>query len=424
MLVICGAIAAVVGLVGGGAYYFFKVYAPGETRQGAQAEIERWEHRFSKARACLLGATPASSRPVEALALRELSPDPWDRGTCTRLVSELSRGDAEDTGLIEVEQAWNQLDQAASHVATGFISHVDPGGELPKNRGVDPLPGALEELDLAHAALRTAAGMGPPTLAGGTRALRPAEILPVRDGADPVTSLDLWLRPSVGGVFALGNMTKTTTVQLQLAPGTAPKIARIDPFARRSLTDPAWGAMSRGVDVDVGPIDDAGTVVASATHLKPKAPKIEGVIGGNPAGAPVGGRSPGAIERTHVLFALGNATAGVVAYVTGDTLTIARSAGGVVTQEKPIEAASYLVALDPAGRAFLVWATGEDGELDAREAGAMLSPGVPTRIVPLGTKSEDLPWSATRSARRLLAVRPSSRPRPPARSPRSPAIRW
>ncbi len=361
ILLIFGAVAAAAGA---GGYYFFKVYQPRETQRAAQEEIERWEQRLVKVRACLLGATPGSSKPIEALALRELSPDPWDRSTCTKLVSRLSRGDAMDTGLLEVEEAWRQMDKAATHVAVSFLAHVDPGGEAPAKRAVDPLPGALDALDEAHAALRKSAGMDAPTLPGDTHVLPVAELVPLRDGAEPVLAVDAWLPPSTNGIFALGK-TKTTSVQLTLPPGGAAKVSRILLFERRSITDPTWGAITRDQQVDIGAIDADGALQAT-THVKPKLPKPDDRV-----------------ETLLVLFALGNASAGVLAYDDGDLVGIVRSVGTpALTEEKPIETSSHTFAVDVAGRALLAWST-----IDGALLGTIITPGTPTTVVPLGSGS-------------------------------------
>ena len=103
---IVGIFAAVALVAGGAGFYFFKVYQPQEQRAAAKDEVVAWEQRWKAARDCLLGPAPGSSKTSEALAIRELSPDPWNRGSCTPLISKLSRGDAPDTGLAPVERAW------------------------------------------------------------------------------------------------------------------------------------------------------------------------------------------------------------------------------------------------------------------------------------------------------------------------------
>src|SRR5437763_1799512 len=95
---------ALLAVAGDGLYYVFGVHLPGRERAGARDEIERWEQRLATARRCLLGESPASPTPSEALAVYEMSHD-VDHHVCTPAISNLSRGDAEDTGLRAVELA-------------------------------------------------------------------------------------------------------------------------------------------------------------------------------------------------------------------------------------------------------------------------------------------------------------------------------
>src|SRR6185295_5939979 len=78
-LVIVAAVA-----VGGGAYYLLAVYAPQQKRGKAQTEVVRWEARLAAARRCLLGEGAETADTRLALAMREMAPDPWSRGTCTQ----------------------------------------------------------------------------------------------------------------------------------------------------------------------------------------------------------------------------------------------------------------------------------------------------------------------------------------------------
>ncbi len=376
ILLICG---AVVVLLGGGGFYFFKVYQPAETQRRAQAEIERWELRLAKARACLLGSTPGSSNVVEALAIRELSPDPWDRGTCTKLVSELSRGDAEDSGLLEVEEAWQQIDKAARHVALSFLTHVDPGGELENNRGgADPLPGALEAMDKAHASLRSTAGMEPPVLPGGTQPLRAVEVTTVLHGKQPLTGLDSHIPPSVGALVGFGR-TQHERVQVTLAGGPA-SVAPIANFTRRSVTDPTWGSRSPGCldcqapTLEIGTIDASGTVQPTTTltikHRKPARAAMD-EEGFDPEDEQE--------VRPEVTFMLGDARSGVLVYSLDNELSIVRSVNGALTTEKPTAIEHLSSAIDPAGRALVAWSTPASAL-----SGMILSAGTPTTVVPLG----------------------------------------
>src|SRR5690606_25926710 len=107
VVLICVVIALIAG---GGGFYFFAVYQPAQELKAAQEEIAAWEARYQEARTCLLGKTPRSSKISEALAIREMAPDPWDRGKCTPLISKLNRGLANDTGIVAVEGAWLELE--------------------------------------------------------------------------------------------------------------------------------------------------------------------------------------------------------------------------------------------------------------------------------------------------------------------------
>ena len=162
-------IFAVVAIVAGGAgYYFFKIYRPTEIRHAAQDEITGWETRFTAARACLLGPHPGSSKTSEARAIREMAPDPWDRGSCTPLISKLSRGETPDSrgSARAVEAAWNDLDHTATKAALAFATHVGSSTTLK----LDPLPAALDALDVARGKLRAAAELPTAAETGKTSA--------------------------------------------------------------------------------------------------------------------------------------------------------------------------------------------------------------------------------------------------------------
>lgn len=349
------AIAAVGGLV-----YFFKVYQPGQTRGVAQREIEAWEGRLASVRGCLLGPAPASAKSGEALAVRELSPDPWDRTSCTQLIGKLSRGLADDSGMMNVEHAWMTIDRAAGHVASAFATHVDPSGEAPGKRGKEsPLPAALDELDDARAQLRAAAGMdAPPPLASAT--LPAAEELVLKDGLDRVTTLTAWTIPSAGGEIAFGAIGDRAEVQLTLVPGAPPKVSRIPAGALRAVPDGSWGAAGLREEVAIGTIDARGAF-GQMTHLP-----VE-------LGARVG-------------IAVGSFTNGLVAYAASNHLVISRAQGGAFAADKPIEAGQMAFALDPGGRGLVAWldptklAEGDTPRLLA----FLAKDGAPPQIVQLG----------------------------------------
>jgi hypothetical protein len=320
-------IFAVVGLIAGGAgFYFFKIYQPAQDLKNAQAEIAGWEARFAAARDCLLGKSPASSKTSEALAIREMAPDPWDRGKCTPLVSKLSRGEANDTGIPAIEQAWTELDKAAQKAAFAFADHVGSSTTLEE----DPLPEALDALDAARAHLRATAKL-PATEQGG-KPLPAAQIVPLRDGTDPVTSLEIDAIPSATGMVLFGK-TANRLIQLTTTTGAAPKIDRIGPTSLRSVPDTSWGATPEPGEVKVGTFDAEG-VIGAPTSLKVS-------------------------DRSIVAAVVGSLADGIVVYGIATELYIAHAKDGAVTPEPAIHISSAVASTDTDGRAVVVYTTPE-----------------------------------------------------------------
>ena len=330
-----------VGLVAGGAlFYVFKIHGPNKQRAAAQAEITTWESRLDAARTCLLGAAPVGDS-AQALAVREMTPDPWDRGTCTKLIGKLSRGAAEDTGMMPVEHAWMSIDRAASKVATAFLDHVAPKASDPFERRTkaSPLPAALLELDAAHAELRKAAGMEPPRTAT-QEALPAVELTILAHGDQRVQTLDAWRPPSAGGITAFGS-TGSRQVQLVLAPGVAPKVVPVPNDAVRALPDLSWGAVSLFEELTFAPIDESGAFGAMTTLTT-------GTAG-------------------RVLGAVGTFTQGLAVVRTPGGFVVASSRGGPFTAGPATPASSVASANDLDGRLFVAWdGTGDDtGKLEA-----------------------------------------------------------
>ena len=219
---VVGIFAVVLLLAGGAGFYFFKIYRPAKDLEAAQGEIAGWEKRWGMARDCLLGKAPGSAKTSEALAIHEMSPDPWDRGRCTPLIGKLTRGEADDSGIPAVETAWNDLDKAAQKAAMAFATHVGSSTTVL----ADPLPAALDALDAARSNLRKSAKLPQTTQAGS--ALATAAILPLVDGKDPLTWLEVDAIPSAHGLALFGR-TDARNVQVTLTTGGAPKVERIGP---------------------------------------------------------------------------------------------------------------------------------------------------------------------------------------------------
>ena len=331
-------IFAVVALIAGGAgFYFIKIYRPKQLREGAQAEIADWDARWKAARACLLGPSPGSSKTAEALAIREMSPDPWNRGSCTALMGKLVRGDAPQSGIDEVEKAWGELETAAGHAATAFATHVAES----TTRIDDPLPAALDQLDSAYAKLRAAAELPPSAVEG--KPLPAARILPLFDDKDPLTSLEMRNMPSAHGVVEYAR-TESRMVEVALMPGAQPKVGRGGPNELRSLPDTSWGAMGIDGEVRIGAMDAEGAIAA------PKS---------------VPGKTP-----ITPLAVTGTLADGTVVWAENDKMVVAHVKAGELTLEAPIERPDgpAAAAADSDGRIALMWTT-KDGKVQAKLVG-------------------------------------------------------
>lgn len=351
------AIAAVfLAAIGGGAYWFFGVRAKSNEKAAAQAEILEWEKRLVAARECVFGKKPASSDSGEALAVRELTPDPWNRDSCTKTIGAIARGVAPDTGIMPVEHAWMTLNRAASKVATAFAVSKDPYGKTAadERRGVSDLPDALRELDKAHAELRQAAELPPPP-AAQIPALPVAQIVPMLLGGAEITGIDTFPRASAGTLVMWG-VTKDTPVQITLVAGEAPRLEKVPAFTVRSMTPgAAWGAAGLGGGVAVSAIDDKGAFTTPQT-ISPK--------GGS------------------LLAAVGPIDDSLVGFATEDGIVFAHGKGTppVFTLDKPLRAGMTQIAFDPvAGRALLSWA--ELPPLSVRASRASVDPDEPGPLV-------------------------------------------
>jgi hypothetical protein len=318
---VIGIFAAVAVVAGGAGFWFVKIYRPGQVLKEAQEEIAGWETRWAAARGCLLGPTPASSKTAEALAIREMMPDPWNGGTCTPLISKLTRGDAVDSGVVDVEHAWAELDQAAAKAAAAFATHV----AAPKLDD-DPLPDALDALDAARAKLRTAAKLPPAESTG--KSLPTAQVVPITDRDEPVQELDLEALPSAHGRIAFGH-TPSHVVQVTLTAGAAPSVARLGPGSRRGVPDGGWGAVPGETELKAGAFDVEGAM-ATPSVVKTAPSKI-------------------------VLAAVGSLADGVIVSRDDKQLVVSHA----LAAGKPRKAVNGASSTDVDGRAAIVWDDGK-----------------------------------------------------------------
>lgn len=151
-----------------------QVSAPETTAASAQRP-EVWARAWAEARGCVLGATPSSNDPIEAIATADLlAPD----RTCGRQLVALGRAAGPDEA---------ELHALIGDVADAFAAHQRRllAG---KRDDPDPLPRAMDALDLAATRLHPTAR--PPAAASPTlQALSPKPIL--LDG-DPASANVGW----------------------------------------------------------------------------------------------------------------------------------------------------------------------------------------------------------------------------------------
>jgi len=315
-----GRVALIFAVVGAaaasGGYYYFKIYSPTQAKKAAQDEITAWEARWDAARSCLMGPKPASSKTSEALAVREMLPDPWQRDTCTGLISKLTRGPAPDTGYRAIEDAWNDLDKAATKAAGAFAMHIS-APVLDK----DPLPAALDNLDAARLKLRAAADL-PPAQSSGA-ALPAATPFALADGKDPIASLEIETEqtavPSAHG-FVLFGKTAQHDVQVDLVAGGTPHVARVAQAELRAIPDASWGATAETGAIEVGAFDGSGGMPAPTKLPLPDAQNLTvAAAGGTLAEGVVvyGGTSLVAVGHARASGVTGDAPARILSAVTG-----------------------------------------------------------------------------------------------------------
>jgi hypothetical protein len=351
-------IFGVVALIAAGAgYYYFAIHQPAQQLDEARAEIATWEERYQQARDCLLGKTPGSTKTSEALAIREMAPDPWERGKCTPLISKLSRGEANETGVDAVEAAWSELEKAAQAAALAFAKHVGSSTTLVD----DPLPKALDDLDAARGKLRATAKLPASTHAGTP--LAPAQIVDLVDGKEPVTELIVNTLPSAHGFVSFGK-TASREVQIVLETGGAAKVGRVGPGSMRAVPDTTWGATGGPLMLEKARVA-AGELVAGAMD-------VEGVIA-QPAKLAVKTTLPGSgalfdgeelaagdrIGTVTVASAAGTPADGAVVYGAIQSLVVAHGKAGVFTAGEPIKIDVATASADLDGRIAIVWSTPE-----------------------------------------------------------------
>jgi hypothetical protein len=310
--------------------------------QNAQAEVTRWEARWWAARECILGKVPPSAKIREALAIHEMVPGPWEPAKCSKLVAALTRGDAPDSGIDEIEAAWHKLDKVATAAAQAYTLHISPATKVAD----DPFPLALEALDEEHASLRRVAKLPPLAETGAT--LREAQVVPILFDGHHVTELEVESIPSAHGLVLIGQMAQQR-LQVTLTTGATPQAVAIGtgddwpPIAPgvivRGVPDPSWGALVDGHRVRAGVFDSNGLLRSDFDGKGVFETRAEPIVAA----------------------ALGTPALGTLALVDEGTLVLVHVAGNAVEKAAPVPVATtpdgpvLAAAIDVDGRAAFVW---------------------------------------------------------------------
>ncbi len=249
--------AGVAIVLGGGAFYYVKIFTPNEARGVAREEFKDWDEHWESVRFCLLGKE-RSAKASESLAIHEMVDQGWSAKTCTGPVGHLARGPGESSGISAIEEAWVDLDRSSSKLADAFSKHVAIGSSWK----TDALPGAIDTMVAARAKLRDALGLDDDrktTLSP----LPQAELVPLDPKLEQLRS-DPY-KPTAGGAIYFGQQSGKE-VQVTLRANFHAAIARVD-NTTRGVPDPSWGASIEDGKLLVGLVIESGTIATPVATL-------------------------------------------------------------------------------------------------------------------------------------------------------------
>ncbi len=175
----------------------------------------------------------------------------------------------------------------------------------------------------------------PPTETG--KPLPVAQILPLGDGDDPLTNLEMEGVPSAHGFIAFGK-TASRLVQISLVTGAAPKIGRVGSGSVRAMPDSTWGASVGEGELRAGAFDTEGAIATPSTV------KLA--------------------EIASIGAAIGTLADGEVVFGGSGMLVIGHSKAGVMTAEPAIAIDNGGAITDVDGRAVIAWTRVGPGTLE------------------------------------------------------------
>ena len=318
--------AGVAVVLGGGAFYYTKIYAPGQARDQAREEYEEWDKGWQALRTCLLGSE-RSSKVSESLAIHEMTEPSWSAKSCTPLVGKLARGPGESSGITAIEEAWVNVDRSGSKLADAFAHHVATGSSWKE----DALPGAMTTLETARQRLRSALDL--PEDRQIKLGVLPQADIEILDSGLGQLRTDPY-RATANGVIYFGKRVGKE-VQVVLRANRRAAISIVD-RTTRAVPDPTWGASIEDGKLLIGPVLDNGTIAAPTATLD--LPKLK------------------ADEQGYAIAGVaGTPAAGLVLLGNESKLVVARSTSTGFALDAPIPLTRATAEVDLDGRVAAIW---------------------------------------------------------------------
>lgn len=325
VLAIFGAVAVVVG---GGAFYFVKIYTPNQAKAAAREDVIAWDDRWKSLEVCLLGEAK-SSVTSEALAIHEMQEQGWNAKQCAGAVGRLARGTGESSGIDAIEDAWGDVEKAARKLAGAFANHVMVGSSWK----VDELPKSFDALAKARAGLRDAVGLDDDRK-GGPPALPKAELHTLPEVSELRAHM---YKPSASGAIYFGTW-KNKNVEVTMRAGKPGSITPADGVTVAVLQEqPLSGAAIEDGKLLIGDLGPTGTVEGVVGTLE--LPKLEK------------GEQAYAVAGASML----NARTGVVVAGNEGKLVVARGDGTAWKLDPPIAIERATAEVDLDGRMVAIW---------------------------------------------------------------------
>jgi hypothetical protein len=250
-------------------YVFY--WSPKLKAEAAQDEIRAWGEHWASARSCLVGASPQSSDPAEAMLARELVDQnlKGSLGRCLTKLKPLARAEGASSENMAIEKAWYQHRIPVSKISQEHAWRIartpnKTGQKLRAN-----LARAIGDLDASHTRLRGSANLEAVQLPGTPMAKAGLfTTLAGPDGEQTTGVTELSLRNN-----QISYRTRSSQGEYRASlkqDADAPHFKSLSPLALRAVTGD-WGLWleedgipvvdrfaREGAHIFAGPLDDLG----------------------------------------------------------------------------------------------------------------------------------------------------------------------